>query len=125
MPRGPSYSAREDVIILFFRSRRLNETVIGEILRVKLGSSRSWSSIWHRVQVINRQVRDDGYGWPYDQSSNEWDLDAVDAWLAALMRRRSRSELLNLVSIDADTADAIERVSISMLLEDPSVRIDY
>ena len=112
------YTDQEDAIILFFSSRRLDINVIREILWVKLRSDRSWDSVGRRLGAIQRDMRNGGYGSPHSRGSVVWDLDAVDAWLAAWTPRHRRSELLELVSIDADTADAIEHVSIGIPLEE-------
>ena len=59
---------------------------------------------------------DDNYDLdPYDRSTGEWDLHFIDTWIVSMNIRRN--VILKLVSIDADSADAIENVGFGMPLE--------
>ena len=107
---GTNYHIQEDIIGFFFTSRGFKAKAIKEIMREKLGTNRPVEGIKSRVQAIRHQIVDEYHYDPRNSTTRRWNLDFTDLWI--ITRGLPRDTVIYLVTIDEDTADAIQGVSI-------------
>ena len=101
------WSVEEDVLLIYFYSRRVLFATISEIIRLKLGIDIDPDKLYPRIRQIREKERLAGRPFQKHRSPS-WILENVDRWL---LEQLTRNEVLELVAIDMPTCDAILSVS--------------
>ena len=106
----PKYwSPEEDVLLMYFYSRRASLDAIREIIWLKLEVDVDANKLYPRIRKIKDEQLLAGGPSFHLPGSRAWDLEVVDDWLCEQM---SRDEVLELIEIDALTGEAISIVGL-------------
>ena len=113
----PSWTIEEEIVVLFYASRRVKNATIVDLLAKKCpaidpANVRNIKQVAHKSSRLRQAL-----GGTSSASGREWNRNIVDEWLFSVM---DEDDVKRLLEFDGETAAIIDEVSG---LEEPLIRL--